>query len=95
MSLDPDNQITQVSVFINSNNREMSGFRFDYNTSESIEWKNYTYENSKWETRTIPEGYQIVGMFVNAEDYLSNIKLLGFNLLPIDRQFKSIAEQRE
>ena len=44
-----------------------------------------------WITKDIPEGYKIVGMFLNT-DYHYHPELFGLNLLPTDSQFpKNIA----
>ena len=79
-------QITQVSVFIDDRNRDISGIRFNYSTSAYVEKEFYNYDSSEWQTREIPEGYQIVGMFVNNEySGYNGLIHFGFNLLPIDR----------
>ena len=82
--MDPDNQITQVSVLINPNNF-ITGIRFKYRTGDYIEKIIITHDDSNWETRNIHLGYQIVGMFVSGNPIFLNFEHFGFNLLPINR----------
>ena len=88
--LDPDyGRFTQVSVLLVPGGW-ISGFRFLYSTfkDDYVELSPHYHGGSVWETRDIPEGYQIVGLFVNDRVDSNNFALFGFNLLPIDLQFK-------
>ena len=60
----------------------MTGLRFTYESGDYVEdvWK--ADSSSKWETRDIPQGYEIIGMFVTFRIY---IEQFGFYLWPIDR----------
>jgi len=82
-----DSRITQVSVLITHHNYVISGIKFKFSTGAIVEKNFGGWSSSKWVTKDIPDGYQIVGMFVN-DSYYNRFNLLGFNLLPIDRQFK-------
>ena len=61
-------------------NDQMTGLRFTYESGDYVEdvWK--TYPTSEWQTRDIPEGYQIVGMFFTLRPD-QRYEQFGFNLL--------------
>ena len=60
----------------------MTGLRFAYESGDFVEdvWK--TDSSSEWETRYIPQGYEIIGMFVT---FREDREQFGFNLWPVDR----------
>ena len=55
----------------------MTGLRFTYDSGDFLEdvWK--TYSTSVWVSHYIPEGYQIIGMFVTFKE---GREQFGFNL---------------
>ena len=77
--------ITQVSIYLYGPKDRISGFRIHLTPDYHLE-RNWWEPDGRWETRDIPEGYEIVGMFANDEDEYSFLNF-GFYLLPIERQF--------
>ena len=61
----------------------MTGLRFTYESGDYVEdvWK--TDSSSEWETRYIPQGYEIIGFF--ATTFRDDREQFGFNLWPVDR----------
>ena len=80
---DLDKKIKQVSAVLRANHNYICGLKFIYEDDDFVEeiFCNGSYE---WVTKDIPNGYEIIGMFVNTK---SNrvFEHFGFNLLPIDR----------
>ena len=47
----------------------MTGLKFTYDSGDYLKDVWETYRTSEWVTHEIPEGYQIIGMFVDFCDY--------------------------
>ena len=50
MEIDPDEQITQIGVFMDDFDKNISGWKFVYSSGAYVEHKLWGFSNSKWVT---------------------------------------------
>ena len=81
VNLDTKRRISKVSVRVRPEQYFMDGMRlYDENDEMVIDLKWCDSKDSVWETRNIPDGYEIIGLYMSKKGHEEAIQSLGFNL---------------